>query len=535
MRKLTYILISILAVAVSSHAEDFASVRRLASGNSEIKLNEGLSIQGIIVSDRTSLNMADNSNSAWNKVNLGDNFRTLYVQSEDGRYGFRIISNSIYNTITKFSKVNIALGGATLLKEDNPERYTIMGLDPEDFTILEEGVVPSPKVRTIAELCDEDVYTYVTVSDVELSSKHGAYTNVYEPCVQKTSLNEFKGTSSRTDTWASMLKDSNGDALYMLVNTKCIWRRTGDWLPQGKGQVAGVLVYSALRRHGGVGRYAIRPASSSEIMLDKAAATDYLTVVEWNWNRNYECALNLEKGPVEWILKDELAADRILPDEGFGYLSTTCGAKMSVVEEYDARNAQDGCETTVGGSYGQGRREYGAVSFVSDVWDWYRFEAGKAIPAHAVLIETSTKGFESGIPTLDLTWIAGFKRKIDNAWGFPAHWKVRWSDDGQSFHDTGVIIPLRPLYWSDKKIQDIGDRELSLDAAMGYTEYSVKLPVELLGKERVVIRIEPASDALVEIPVDYTAAIDGRKMTEDFSHKFYLNVGKVALKIAKKN
>ena len=533
MKRIILISLNLLLAIFHAGAEDFLSLRNRVASSSDVILPQGVSIEGVIVSDRNSLNMADNPNVAWNKVDLSVNFKTLYIQSEDGKYGFRILSNSVYNTVPRFAKVKVDLSGATLMKESDPERYTIKGIDPEDFTVLAEDVVPQKKCKKVSELKDEDIYTYVTLKDLELSEKQGAYTNVYEPGVQRTWLNEFKGASKRTDSWPCMLKDDDGYSIYMLINTKCTWRRTGDWLPQGTGDVSGVIVYSEMRRHGGVGRYSIRPTGPSEIKLDKASATNYVTVVEWNWNRNYECALNLERGLVEWVVNDELPADRILADEGIGYLSTTCGAKLSLTAEYDARNAQDGCETTVGGSYGQGRREYGAVSFRSNVKDWYRFSGGEAVPEHAILIETTTKEITTGTMTLDLSWVVGHKYKIANAWGFPSEWQVSWSIDGTQYHKIEGILPLRPLYWNDKKIEGIGERNLSYDAAMGYLTHSLRLPAELLGQEKVYIRISPASDALVFIPADSSSPIDKGKMRSDFSQPFYLNVGKIAIKTTK--
>lgn len=526
-------IIFLLLCSMVASAEDFAAVRKLAEKSSKVKIADGTFIEGIIISDRTSRNMADNGNVEWNKVDLGDNYRTLYIQSEDGRYGFRILSTSIYNFAPRFSKVRVDLSGAWLLKEEEPQRYTLSGVKPESVTILEEKTVVAPKKLCISDIKDEDLYTYVSIQDLEFASKHGAYTNIYEPCAQQTWLNEFKTATGRTDTWASMLKDGKGDVIYMLVNTLCTWRRRGDWLPQGKGEVAGVLVHSDMRRHGGVGRYSIRPAGVSEISVAKEPDSSYETVVEWNWNRNYECALNLEKGLVEWLVNDVLDADRILPDVGKGYLSTTCGAKLSIAPEYDSRSALDGCEGKYGYGYGEGSREYGAVCFISEPTQWFDMTGAKAVPNQAVQIETSTAGFSGIAATFDFTWMAGQDRKIKYAWGFPTQWQVSWSLDGQTYTPAGGIISLRPMFWGDSNIENVGKRNLSYDAAMGFTEHSVKLPAEVLGKEKLYIRIAPCSDVIAVIPADPEASIDGGRIRADISAPFHLNVGKISLQAIK--
>ena len=531
MKRLIYILL--MVCGFSAAAEDFESVRKLADRSSNVKIADGVFIEGIVISDRTSLNMADNSNISWNEVDLGENFRSLYVQSEDGKYGFRVLSGTLYNTAPKFSKVRIDLTGARLIKESDPERYTISGVAPGAVTVIEEKVVVAPKKLLISQLKDEDVYTYVSVQDLEFASKQGAYTNVFEPCVQESWLNEFRGATGRTDSWPSMLKDGNGDVIYMLVNTKCTWRRKGDWMPQGKGEVRGVLVHSAMRRHGGVGRYSIRPAGPSEIAIAKDPASSYETIVEWNWNRNYECALNLEKGCVEWIINDVLDADRILADVGSGFLATTIGAKMTVAPEYDSRNAQDGCEGKYGYGYGEGSREYGAVCFISEPSSWYAFEGEGAVPSGALLVETSTSGISGRTVTLDFTWTAGHERKIAYAWGFPTQWQVSWSTDGQTYNAVDGVIALRPMFWGDQEIKGIGKRNLAYDAAMGFTEHSVKLPAQVLGQEKLFIRIAPCSDVVAVIPADPEASIDGGRITPDAANPFHLNVGKISLQVIK--
>lgn len=534
MKRLSVLIMMLCGFSALAHADDFESVRKLAGKSSTVKLEDGLFIEGILVSDRTSLNMADNPNVKWNQVDLGENFRTMYIQSEDGRYGFRLISSSLYNPFPRFAKVRVDLSGAELLREDNPERYTVRGIGPEDMTVIDGYVETLPKKLHISELKDEDIYTYVSVQDLEFAGKHGSFANVYEPGVQQTWLNAFKKASGNADSWPTMLKDGKGDVIYMLVNTKCTWRRKGDWLPQGKGEIAGVLVHSPMRRHGGVGPYSIRPAGLNEIRIAKEPDTSYETVVEWNWNRNYECALDLEGGLVEWIVNDVLKSDRIHADIGKGYLSTTCGADMTVAPEYDSRSALDGCEGRYGYGYGEGSREYGAVCFISDAAQWYEFDArGNAVPSQAVLVETSTAGCEGSIVTFDFTWMAGMNRKIAYAWGFPAEWQVAWSEDGSQWHDAGEPVVLRPMYWNDKEIKEVGKRNLSYDAALGFTEHSVRMPAEVLGKEKLFIRIAPCSDVITMIPADPAEPINRGRMREDFSQPFHLNIGKISLQTIK--
>ena len=192
--------------------------------------------------------------------------------------------------------MRIDRGGCSLTGETDPERYTVDGLCTANVEVLERGVALPAKERRIADLKDEDLYTYVTLAGTEFLSKQGCYANVFESCVQRSRLNAFDQPSRRTDGWASLLKDADNGSIYMLVNTKCAWRRDGRGVPHGVGAVSGVLVHTPMRRYGGdMGRYAIRPLDERDIAIPRDTASSYVVVAEWNWDRNYDGAIRFEK------------------------------------------------------------------------------------------------------------------------------------------------------------------------------------------------------------------------------------------------
>ena len=258
---------------------------------------DGTVIEGVIISDYKSMNMETAPQVSSTEVDPSLNFRTAYIQSLDGKYGFRIIFNSVYdNRFPRFCKFKMDLGGAELIMENDPERYTICNVVGGLVTVTEENVAPAAKPRHIADLTDQDIYTFVTLQDVELMSKEGSYTNVHEKKVARTWLNSFKTSKSGpVDASGVVLKDNQGSDIFMAVNTTCDWRRRGNRLPQGVGQVEGVLVHTVLRRYGDIGRYAIRPANEKDIKLPAEGPSSYETIVEWNWDRNYDVAINFER------------------------------------------------------------------------------------------------------------------------------------------------------------------------------------------------------------------------------------------------
>ena len=513
-----------LAAVAGVRADDFAALRAEAAGRT-VRLAPGTQLEALVVSDYRSQNMELNPNVSWDKVDLGENLRTAYVESPDGRYGFRLRFAGIYeNRLERGDRVRLDLGGCSLTGETDPERYTVDGLCAANVEVLERGVALPAKERRIADLKDEDLYTYVTLAGTEFLSKQGCYANVFESCVQRSRLNAFDQPSRRTDGWASLLKDADNGSIYMLVNTKCAWRRDGRGVPHGVGAVSGVLVHTPMRRYGGdMGRYAIRPLDERDIAIPRDTASSYVVVAEWNWDRNYDGAIRFEKqGYTPRSPKSGVAGDRVLPDAGEGFLSTTSGARMRLDTEYDTRYAQDGD--------GKAMRVNAALRLDSDTRDWFRFDnRGRMSGAEAIVVETSTEGVEGRGLSFDFSFLAG-NHDINRSWGYPVEWKVEYSVDGLPFIDAGRIFVLRPVVYNDAVIKDLGLRRLSYDAALGFTEYSVPLPVSLLGHKRLTVRLTPASAVMATIPENPADDSAGGVVTADFRQPFVLRLGRVAVR-----
>ena len=62
-----------------------------------------------------------------------------------------------------------------------------------------------------------------------------------------------------------LLTDRDGEPFYMLMNGRCPWRRKGNGLPQGAGNISGILVHTVLERYGDcLGPYQIRPVAAGK-------------------------------------------------------------------------------------------------------------------------------------------------------------------------------------------------------------------------------------------------------------------------------
>ena len=470
MRRFVWSVVLLLS-CLGLHAESLEALRAQATEKGFI-LPEGCFVEGVMTGDYLSANMAANYHTAWNKVDLRIAYLTNYLQTEDGSLGLRVCFKDIYdNRVPRFARVRIDLSGCEIFKQSSPECYTVAGVAAGRVQVLSQGE-PPVKRRHIGELTERDIFTYVTLEQVEFLSKEGSYTNVREFYVQSTWLNAFKkpADSNWFDESGLYVKDDEGKALFLPVNTVCTWRRRGDRLPAGVGSVSGIVVADVLPRCGLPGPWQLRIAGPQDVDIPVELTSKYKTIAEWNWDRNYYCSLRCLSGEQKWLESRRIAGEPVAPDEGEGWLSVTMPARMGLEKEYNTRCPQDGVEP------GEGTRECAAIVWETDVSQWQDSTA-------AIVVETSTAGFSGKGLTVDFTWLAG-DGSLQNASGFPERWQLAWSVDGSSFLPAEAFFLLRPLAWSE-------GGPVTVEAAVGYTENTVLLPASLLGKEKVSFRLSP--------------------------------------------
>ena len=284
------------------------SLRALAAEEGVV-LEDDLVLEGIVVSVTASGNMGENEQTSPATVDYSLSDRTVYLQAADGSCGIRLITRSAEdNPFEPFDHVRIDLRGARLFRAP---KY--LASDP-DFWWLEDvtGVMVvsrsagsrsdvAAKVRHISELTDDDIYTYVTLADVELPVRKGPLTPINEGYANA-------GGANRTEKAAVLLHDIQGRSLYVLTNTTCPYRRTGRKLPYGSGSVSGILVHEHFRRfdyedngsgdedtYGDIGRYQLRHTSLDDFALadDMQDASFSHLIAEWR----YITAKNLIRYP----------------------------------------------------------------------------------------------------------------------------------------------------------------------------------------------------------------------------------------------
>lgn len=499
-----------LSFVLSGCSDPYASVKSLSGEAAP----DGTFMEGVVISDYASMNMGENPQLAWNQVDIMMSYKTAYIQSSNGRSGLRVIFDDIYeNRMSRFSKVRIDISGCTVVTAKNGA-CTVSGIRADDVTVLEEKVVLKPSGKKISQLKDSDIYTYVSIDDVEFVNKEGSYTNVNEYMVQASALNDFRKPKNMEciDVAGVFVRDGEGERIFLPVNTSSYWRRRGDRLPDGIGSVKGILVPADFPRYGNVGRYALRLISNREVDIPMDGCSNYQTVAEWNWDRNYKHALNFEdRGLVKWVSGVDTPCGRLLPDVGNGFLYTTADATFDLVPDYNTRSVHDGHRP------GIGSRKAGALKIDSHSSEWFEKDA-------SVAVEFSTKGIKGKALVLDITWAAGTGHP-DSSYGFPAYWRVEYSLDGEEYVSVCDDLLLRPIAYEKAP--------LSYHAVPGYVENSVRLPKKLIGKDKVYVRIAPASDIMVERKDDCSEDINTGRYASNQSRPVSICFGKVSVKSLK--
>lgn len=250
-------------------AADFPYVRAIA-GEGSGYCEEDIYMDAFVVSDVASGNVAENPNLSPTIIDYTVTNRSAYIESLDGNYGFLVEAVSEEDNVLKNNtRVRILLNGATVEKLTDPDRWTI-----RDFTsgmlLSSESVEPSAipqKSKHMGELTDDDIYTRVTITDCELPVRKGSLSPLNE---LYTIAHYVSGrTYDRISKAAVLLRDIDGNSMYIYTNTTCPYRRDGTILPYGKGSLTGVIVHEKYRRFvdedadsedecGNIGRYQIR-------------------------------------------------------------------------------------------------------------------------------------------------------------------------------------------------------------------------------------------------------------------------------------
>lgn len=468
----------------------FPQVREMATAGGTL-ITDDYCVEGYVVSRPESGNVGENALLAMNYIDYDAEAQTVYVESTDGRYGFRIRTASAQDNVFRpDTYVRILLGGATVSREENPERYSIYGITEEMVLEAKSGTVPA-KVKKMSELTDADVYTYVTLEDCEIPVRKGGLTPVNEGYTRLFG-------SDRVSKFPIVIRDKEGSSMYLYTNTTCPYRRDGRRLPYGKGSISGVVVHENYRSYvdmdaededlcGNIGRYQLRHMRYEDIALEddiessfSALLTEYryLNLPGENpdhvwlptygdngyFTHSYTSYVNASTHAHAWASSD------------FTYLGPCGNSFKSNVNGFgiileDGTDYGSGCVANETGK-GVSSAALGMAWANSNWWN-----SGKG---EAWIVVFSTKGIVSDVLSMQLS-----TQNISQSLRTPRYWKAEWSLDGVSWKKIASYV-----------VPDVGINSNTLPGqCLGFKQMDFKLPLEMLGHEKVYVRLAPEKNA----------------------------------------
>lgn len=481
----------------------FEDVRSLALMGASVEIEDFLIISGYVVSDKESRNAGENPKTTYTSIDYTMCEKTVYLESLDGRYGFCLeTATEADNIFERYDKVQLLLAGATLTGAENPDRYTISGITTAMVVGRETGspsAIPV-KEKYIAELTDDDIYTFVTLKDCEFPIRKGSLTPVHEGYT----LGDAKAMMSK---YPRLIRDIQGSSMYLYTNTTCPYRRTGKRLPYGSGNISGVVVFEYYQpyiygdgidadTHGRIGRYQLRHMAYEDIRFaeeesfsallteyryikDKAKSTDGYVYWYPTYGNNGRFTHSYQAyeagcvgattwnylGPVGTAKGTEPFRDHIGNENGLGIIledgTDYMGTSSSVNTD---GKGQDGTTNSWKTNY------------------WWNDETNTG---ESWRVEFSTKDIVTDHLSMQISVQSG--RAILNC--TPIYWKAEWSLTGDlsKAEDWTYIasyqVPDFPIFATY--------REWQLPA---FKQIDMELPLEMLGHDKVYIRFTPENN-----------------------------------------
>ncbi len=503
----------------------FAEARAKAS-ETGVEISDEYTLTGIVISDCRSANMEENPclpvdmagemantnvlqstlDIVKQVVDTTASCRTAYMESEDGALGFRLVFDDMQdNILVCGTRLTLSLAGTTLTKEQDPERYTINGLNEENMLESITGVALPSKIRSISELTDADIYTYVGLKNVEFPVKEGSYTDIRENHALWSEVNDLTVPLADTkryfymDGYANLLVDSEGKAICTPINMLCRWRKPSAGIPQGSGTAYGIIVHNELKRYGDPGRYQLRAVDESGFAaLESPSLWNLIT----GWDRG---KLTPSQG--------DLSAVMVCEKPG-----------VNVKDEHSYKSIDAATKKTCGIS-----DTFRSIHISSPVSDWYDWKDGEAVSYNGMRMEFSTAGLSGTEVMVVFRFYAGKTGTSSTFQAYPSHWCVEYSLDGKEYK------PARNADLSGKDyvhLRNIAFTAIALgstttttttSSSLGPSAHAFCLPAEVLGKEKVMVRIRPYDTVLSAVPSLFTDEIENSHAVEQSKVTDYIS------------
>ncbi len=421
--------------------------------------------------------------------------RTSYLESVDGKYGFRLIASETgENNFIRYSMVNLGIGGAVVKKSAaEPVHYTIEGVRSSEVLSCSDGAATMPwKEKSITELTDDDINTLVKIKNCEIAMRKGPFTPVNEGYTSLCGYN-------RLAKYPILIRDIKGGSMYMFTNMTCSYRRNGETLPYGSGDITGIVVhesYKSFEKDGNIGRYQLRHLLREEIDLKPNFEDSFSGIIT---------EFRYAKFPGE--NQKTTLPNAILATKGNGELCHTYGKVSNYSPSYfyigecgskkKGKYAEGaGIELDEGGIYEPWVTTGTESAQNTDGKGWFKdnlnlswsnkywWNSGRG---YCWLVNFSTEGITSDVVSMQFAMYNNSQSARS-----PRYWKAQYSlttTSCDASHDSQWVdigeftVPDVAIWASQNDWQTLGTRV-----------YDFPLPVEILGHESVSIRLMPRND-----------------------------------------
>lgn len=493
----------------------FSEIRSLGRAGETVTIDDYVMLEGYVVGNKESGNSGENEKLSTTSSDNTSYLKDIYVESLDAAYGFLIKAATVEDNIfSRYDKVTLLLKGMTIRKELEPERYVIEGFTTANVVGREAGTSAPEKEKYISELTDNDLYTQVTLKDCEFAVRKGSLT----PVNDAYTLSSGKGFISK---YPRLVRDIQGSTIYTYTNTTCPYRRDGVKLPYGSGTLTGVVVSELYPNYvygdnddddlcGNIGRYQIRHQAYSDIAFDKERTFSNI-LLEFR----YAAGFRSEDGVSYFRPTEGQATARFLHSTGaavtycpstFNYIGWT-GTSAGVAPFKNHKGVDASLDEPLGYSFATGyyfdysgtnsdgkgkvdsrskNNSYnGASAKIYDGWmskAWWNDATDKA---ESWIIEFSTKDVTASHVSMQFT---SYGAQTGATGKTPYSWTAYWSETGD-LSDDAAWHKIADYVVPDGVVNG-QERDWQLPA---FKQYDFALPLEILGKEKVFIRLRPSS------------------------------------------
>ena len=509
VRSVCYITQANAADEIGSE-RSFEQVRAMGTEDGTV-IRENIIIEGFVVSDAASGNMGDNEQLTTSYIDYNICKKTIYLESIDGKYGFMLYTSSIDdNVFNRYDRVKLCLNGSTLYKKSDPEHYYLKNVTSSMIVSSQSGSSSDIPVKSmhIKDLTDADIYTYVKLEDCELPIRKGPMTPLNEGYTNASGAN-------RTAKAALLLRDINGDDMYIYTNTTCPYRRDGKRLPYGSGSMSGIIVHELYTRfvyedngsgnedtYGNIGRYQIRHVSYDDFgMADDFKDSFSALLTEYRYLANQRPVQMSptygSNGYLAHTYRDKQGATAILNAVDYSYLGPV-GTSNSYLfgQHYGNENGlgiilEDGTDwkaddkTINNDPTHKGKGQVPAA--VGSAWyAWYNWNNSENRP-YCWLVNVSTRGISTDCLSLQVSMLNFLN---SDKFG-PRYYDIEWSTTGDTSagHDAEwtfierIAVP-DVIQWTPVS---------QLWQSAGFKPMNISLPLEMLGYDDVYLRIRPTA------------------------------------------